>query len=79
MAKRCARSMVTQSVVFPKAYGVGPARRWLKEHGLTSRKVHATKGTLRFRQLPPTACKRGNYATIKMGATGIRKIICCPK
>jgi len=79
MAQRCSTSTVTQSVVFPKRWGVARARRWLKSHGLRSPKVDRTATELRFRQMPPGKCRRGNFASIPMGKTGVRKIICCPK
>lgn len=71
--------MVTQSVVFPKAYGVARAKRWLRDHGLKAGKVDRTASTLRFRQRSPSSCKRDDFAMISMGSTGIRKVICCPK
>jgi len=79
MAQRCPISTVTQSVVFPRSYGVAKARRWLRTYGAKAGKVDRTASELRFRQMPPTKCRRGNFASIPMGATGIRKIICCPK
>jgi len=78
MPRRCRTSTVTQSVVFPKAWGLARARAWLRAHGLKADKVDRTAHTLRFRQRAPKACQRGNYATISMGSTGIRKVICCP-
>jgi len=79
-AARCGVALVTQSVVFPRRYGVARARRWLRTHKLKARKLDRTATQLRFRQLDPRrACAAGNFATISMGATGIRKILCCPK
>jgi hypothetical protein len=79
MARRCARGLVAQSVTFPASYGVGPARTWLRRHGLVAAKVDRTANRLRFRQRDPATCQRGNFATIAMGATGIQQVLCCPK
>jgi hypothetical protein len=80
MAARCPVSLVTQSVVFPRRYSVARARRWLRKHKLSARKLDRTAHKLRFRQLDPRqTCAAGNFATIPMGQTGIQKILCCPK
>lgn len=79
MARRCPISTVTQTVIFPRSYGMGRARKWLSAHGSRSTKVDRTKNSLRFRQISPSKCRPGNFATIPMGKTGIRKVICCPK
>jgi hypothetical protein len=79
-AARCGVALVTQSVVFPRRYGVARARRWLRKHKLKARKLDRTATQLRFRQLDPRrTCAAGNFATISMGQTGIQKILCCPK
>lgn len=79
-ASRCGVALVTQSVVFPRRYGAARARRWLRKHKLKARKLDRTATQLRFRQLDPRRmCAAGNFATISMGQTGIRKILCCPK
>jgi hypothetical protein len=77
--KRCPVSTRTQTVIFPKSFGVAKARRWLKRHGLKSPKVDRTATELRFRQAPPGKCRRDSFASIPMGSTGVRKIICCPR
>jgi hypothetical protein len=79
MTRRCSVGTATQSVVFPERWGVTQARRWLATHGLRSPKVDRTATELRFRQRPPGGCRRGTFASIPMGRTGVRKIICCPK
>ena len=79
MAKRCPISTVTQTVIFPKSFGVAKARAWLRAHGEKAGKVDRKTGSLRFRQMPPSKCRKGNYATLPMGSSGIRKVICCPK
>lgn len=78
-AARCSLSLVTQSVVFPKSFGVKAAKRWLREHKLKAGKVDRQANTLRFRQVGPSVCRRGEFATIPMGNTGIQKVLCCPK
>ena len=80
MAKRCPISTKVQTVIFPKRYGVTHARKWLREHGLKAGKVDRSyRNQIRFRQMAPSRCRAGNFATIPMGETGIRKVICCPK
>ena len=71
--------MVTQTVIFPKAYGARKARNWLRNHRLKFGKVDRKPKTIRFRQVDPSSCQRGSYATIDMGSTGIKKVICCPR
>lgn len=79
MAQRCPISTKPQTVIFPKRYGVKRAKAWLRTHGLKANKVDRTGNKLRFRQMPPSKCRKGNFATIPMGKTGITKVICCPK
>jgi hypothetical protein len=79
MAKRCPISTVTQTVIFPRAYGVPRAKKWLRKHKLKASKVDYEANTIRFRQISPKSCRGGEFASIPMGKTSIRKIICCPK
>lgn len=75
---KCPTGTVTQSVIFPKSYGAVPAKRWLRKHKLKAPNVQRTKKTLRFRQRDPSTCVKGQYATIPMGDTPIKMVICCP-
>jgi hypothetical protein len=75
---KCATALVTQSVIFPRNYGAVPAKQWLRKHKLKAPNVERTKKTLRFRQRDPSTCVRNQYATIPMGETGIKKVLCCP-
>jgi hypothetical protein len=79
MAQRCPISTVTQTVIFPRAYGVPRAKKWLRKHKLKAGKVDYEANTIRFRQISPKSCRGGEFASIPMGKTSIRKIICCPK
>lgn len=87
-AARCSLGLVTQSVVFPSCpmygerkpcYGLKAAQQWLRKHKLKADKVDRQANTLRFRQVSPRVCRRGQFATISMGRTGIKKVLCCPK
>jgi len=78
--KKCKVGMQAQSVVFSTArYSEKRAKQWLRDHRLTIKKIDRNATQLRFRQFSPSRCKAGQYASIPMGKTGIRKIICCPK
>jgi len=79
MPRRCSTSTKTQSVLFPKSWGVVKARKWLRAHGKKAGKVDHKPNHLRFRQFSPTKCKRGNFATIPLGSEGVKAVICCPK
>lgn len=79
MSERCPVSTEIQAILFPQIFSVAKARTWLRRHNKKAGKVHRTQGYLRFRQLPPSRCRQGNFATIPLGRCGIKAVICCPK
>lgn len=79
MAQRCSRGLVTQSVMFPGTFGVAAAKQWLRHYKLKAGKVDRRANTLRFRQMPPSKCVQGNYATKTVGKQGVKLVLCCPK
>jgi hypothetical protein len=76
---RCKTGTQTQTVLFPKSWTTARARAWLRRHGKKAGKVDITGNRLRFRQMDPSSCQKGNYATIPLGRAGIQAVICCPK
>jgi hypothetical protein len=65
---------VIQSVIFNKdKWNIKDAKAWLKDHDYKSPKVDETENFFRFRQTRPL--KKFNYATKKLGKTGIELII----
>ena len=78
-ARRCGRGKGrVQTVIFAKRMGVAKARTWLRENGLNATgKVDVEKNSLRFRQMSPGKCRRGNYWTLTTGHA--KQVFCCPK
>ena len=73
---RCPSGSRVQSLIFPLAWGVGPARRWATAHGFRGRLVDRTPNTIRIRQELPAHFRR--MRTIELGRSGVKAVVGWP-
>lgn len=77
----CKTGMEAQSILFAAdKWTDAKAKKWLRDHGFKTPKVHKTANYLRYRQAPPDRYKKGQYATEPLsGSKGILAVFGCPK
>lgn len=71
-----------QTLLFPRSrWTKARACAWLKSHGFRCGKVDTTAANLRFRQFPPTRCRKGRYGTKKWKTGGgtVTAVFCATK
>lgn len=69
------QSLILEKKEFPT---VSSAKRKVKELGFKASKVDKTDNTIRFRQIEPSKCIQGQFATIPI-TDGVQAVICEPK
>lgn len=76
--RRFKKGSKVQSVIVNKSdFTERKAKDKVKELGFKSSKVDRTANTFRFRQIDPSKCKQGQFATIPI-TNGIQAVICEP-
>jgi hypothetical protein len=74
----CPVGTSVQSLVFSRdKFTPDSARQWALKHRMSARKVHATNGSIRIRQRPPSSYVPGSFRTIDF-APGVKAVIGCP-
>jgi len=69
------QSLIVNKKSFPTKTS---AKSKVKELGFKTSKVDVTDNNFRFRQIDPSKCKQGQFATIPL-TSGVQAVICEPK
>jgi len=76
--RRFKKGTKIQSLILDKdEFTERKARDKVKELGFKSSKIDRTENTFRFRQIEPSKCKQGQFATIPI-TDGVQAVICEP-
>ena len=69
-------STTVQTLIFPRPrYSEARAKAWAHAKGYVARKTDITAKSIRLRQHPPSAFKKGSFRTITLGSSGVRAVI----
>ena len=78
--KKCARSLVVQSLIFPKAdFALYEALEWIVGHKFVLSKIEENTCSYRARQWPVEAFVKGSFRTIRFGKSSIQAVVGCPR
>jgi hypothetical protein len=74
------KAQSVQTVIFSKSRGswtAQKARAWLRRHNMKAGDTETTSSSWRFRQFPPSQCRRGSYQTLTQNfPTGVSAVSC---